>query len=190
MSVVADLEQREKVGNDLIYSFMLGQVGQNLGLPMSLQVQQEAADLFEELFGTPPEAGQMSGTTFVFESGQTGKVKAGSKLWKWLTAQGSAVARAVRKNAGAVLILSGAAAISITGYGAFQWMTEAQRNHAAEIKSKAELLEKMINSKDPAVRAKAIDMVGGLAPDRLPTLAWVSIIAGITVLGLFIWRRN
>ena len=180
MSAVLELQQREKLGDDLIYSFMVGKVGDAMGLPLASGLSSEAASVFDDVFGGSPLVSSLG-----WESG--GKV--GSKLWRWLTKKGGQAARVAKNAGGPLLVLTGAAGLAGLSYGGYVWLTSTDRDNARKVAAKAKLVEAAINSADPAARKKALDMVAGMAGPQIPTLGWVAIIAGIAVAGVYFWKK-
>lgn len=185
MSAVTQLQQREKLGNDLIYAYTVGRIGQEMGIPAALGLPEQAAQTFDKIFGDPTLVGVPTS-----QGWESGKLKLIGKLKKWWDNSAAARAKSLSTAGGAAKIVGGLGVVSALTYGGFVWLTEDDRQNARVVAQKAKHVEALINSGDPELRKKALGLVEGMGATRIPTLGWIAIIAGIGVLGLFVFRKT
>lgn len=180
------LQEKMKVGDQILDAFTVGRLGQQLGIQGSEDLQVTAADLWASLFGDPPES---AGWVTPYESGS--KVKATTKVWNWLTKKSSQVAKASKGKVGPALkTLLGAALVAPLSYGAYVWMTEDDRQNARTMDAQKEAILKAAEIQDPKRQQQALDAIAGIGGTPLGTLPWIAIIGGIAVLGIFLYRRK
>ena len=180
------LEQKIKVGDQILDAFAVGSLGEQLQIPGSLELQTSAAGLWADLFGEPPESGAW---VTPYESGS--KLKLVGKVGKWLKGKTAQVAAASKGKVGpAFKFVVGASLITPLSYGAYVWMTDEDRQNARKMDAQKEAILKASQIKDPARQAAALNAIAGIGAQPLGTLPWIAIIGGIAVLGIFLYGKK
>ena len=181
------LEQKIKVGDQILDAFAVGSLGKELKIPGSAELQVSAANLWTNVFGAPPE---VAGWVTPYESGSK-KIALGKRVFSWLSSKTSQVAKTMKGKVGpAFKFAIGASLVAPLSYGAYVWMTDEDRQNARKMDAQKEAIIAATQIKDPQLQKAALDAISGIGSVPLGTLPWLAIIGGIAVVGIFFYKRK